>query len=427
MKMTIDPGNILSPKQLKCYRQANGRVNLAHGSVRAGKSVAIEQFRWPAFVLNEAGPDILFMVGRTLKSLERNVLLAIQEYYGSECFSYSLGNKTASLFGRRIELEGANDSQARAKIVGATVSGVLMNEMNLFPEDFVREMLARMSNSPGTPPSKAFATCNPDSPYHYLKTDFIDNEAVLRASGSDFRQWHFHIDDNEYLDDGYRAAIKAEYGSPSSIWYKRAILGLWVLAEGAIYDMFNEDKHTVQDQSRWENHAVSVDYGTSNPCTFGLYGWNGSRPPARLIREYWYDGRKTGRQKTDSEYADDMMTWLGADRKLVKRVYVDPSAASFIAELKKRKLPVRAADNSVIDGIRFVSSLLHAVLYSMHKACKHTIENYQAYVWDSKAQKAGEDKPIKEHDHACDRDRYFLYSEFGKNRIISGARQLGRR
>lgn len=423
MRMITDLSKILSPKQLQCYRQANGRINIAHGSVRAGKSVALEQYRWPAFVLNETSDKTLFMVARTLKTLERNVLLPLQELYGPGLCKYSLGSKTAFLFGRRIELEGANDAQARSKLIGSTVSGALLNEINLLPEDFVKEMLARMDSDS----AKMFATCNPDSPYHYLKKEYLDRESELRSAGSDLRQWHFTLDDNTKIDDEYKTALKAEYGPPSSIWYKRSILGLWVLAAGAVYDMWDNGIHVVKHAGEWKKYAVAVDYGTSNPCTFGLYGWNGSSPPAMLVNEYWYDGREENKQKTDSAYADDMIKWLGPFVDKVEKIYVDPSAASFIAELKGRKLPVRKAKNDVLNGIRLVSRLLGDGLYSVHQSCKKTIENYQAYVWDKKAQQRGEDKPLKENDHACDRDRYFLMSEFGRNNVISGGRIMGAR
>ncbi|MEO0560024.1 MAG: PBSX family phage terminase large subunit, partial [Bacteroidota bacterium] len=187
--MTTAIEDLLSPKQLRTFRQSNGRINLAHGSVRSGKSVGVEQYRWPAFVRNGPPGDLL-MSGRTIKSLERNVLRPLLTLYGPKRFTYSLGKKEAHLFGRRIELEGANDARAEERIRGMTLAGKLDNEVTLFPEGYVREGINRMS----VPGAQMFATTNPDSPYHYLKTDFIDREAELRASGLDVRVWHYTLD-----------------------------------------------------------------------------------------------------------------------------------------------------------------------------------------------------------------------------------------
>lgn len=389
---------------------------IADGSIRAGKTISfIDGFiEWSRNTFS--GQDFIIS-GRSAGSLGRNVVNPLKAILSSKLIPYS-HNRSENFLefaSNRYHLFGASNESSQDVIQGLTAAGWLGDEVALYPQSFIEQAIGRCSIGG----SKYWLNCNPKSPYHYVKKELID-----KAIGKKLLRLHFTMDDNPNLASSTRAKYERMY---TGVWYNRMVLGLWVLAEGAIYDMFNEDDHTVDYVSKYQKYAVSIDYGTSNPCTFGLYGWNGSKPPAQLIREYWYDGRKEGRQKTDSEYADDLISWLGNDRKLINKIYVDPSAASFIAELRKRKLPVRTPDNSVIDGIRYVSSLLYANEYTIHESCKNTTENYQAYVWDSKFQGKGEDKPIKENDHACDRDRYFLYSEFGKNRTISGVRVLGRR
>jgi len=174
-----------------------------------------------------------------------------------------------------------------------------------------------------------------------------------------------------------------------------------------------------------------VDYGTSNPTTWSLKGiWNekterGRRVPfAHTFGEYYHEGREEG-QKTDEQYVDDLQEWLPGrvgPYRPEPVIYVDPSAASFIAALRSRGFNVQPADNEVLDGIRFVSSMLSGRAQEDGRPrltwdpdCKETPKEYTSYVWDERAQERGEDKPLKERDHCPDRDRYGLWSDIGSD------------
>lgn len=380
---------------------STARINVAHGSVRSGKSVGLEFYRWWEYAVRGPEGDLL-MAGKTLKTLERNVLRPMKQLWGSRWVDYSLGKKEARIAGRRIELEGGNNERAQDKIQGMTLAGAMINEASLVPESFWNQILGRMS----VPGAKLFATTNPDSPYHWLKQNYLD-----RSDELDLKEWHFTLDDNTFLDPAYVGSLKAEY---TGLWYKRYILGLWVLAAGAIYDMFHEERHVRDcpvDVGRIERWVVPVDYGTSNPTTFALHGyWRGDEPSAHCFSEYYHSGRE-GRQKTDAQYVNDLVDFI-PDR-LTPTIIIDPSAASFIEACKQRGLKAQPADNAVVDGIRFVASMLAAGRYTIDPSCTHTIREYQSYVWDEKAQQRGEDKPLKKHDHTCDRDRYGLYTTLG--------------
>lgn len=166
---------------------------------------------------------------------------------------------------------------------------------------------------------------------------------------------------------------------------------------------------------------VSSDYGTQNATVFLL--WNkGTDGVWYCTREYYYSGRDKGRQKTDAEYANDLENWL--DGTEIKAVIVDPAAASFIAELRKRGFRVIKAKNDVEDGIRLVSTKLNLIKIIFSNVCQNTIKEFASYIWDAKAAERGEDKPIKQYDHAMDAVRYFVYTIFGDkprlNRNLKG-------
>jgi PBSX family phage terminase large subunit len=387
-------------------RDSTARINIWSGPVRSSKTVH-SLIRWLEFILT-APPGDLAMVGKTEDTLERNILRPLERATDG-AFSFSKGSHVFRLGNREGFLFGANDEKAEGKIRGVTLAGVYGDELSLWPEGFFKQSLARLSVTG----AKFFGTTNPDSPYHWLKTGYIDREGEL-----DLRHFTWPLDLNTFLDPDYIANLKREY---TGLWYDRFILGLWKLAEGAVYDFFNEDAHTLESApAPATEYVVACDYGTSNATVFGLFGINRSvRPYCWMEREYHHSGRDTGHSKTDDEYADDFVKWLAEGREeplKPKRVLLDPSAASFKAALRKRGYTVQDANNDVVDGIRTQARMLKAGEYAILKSCKQTIRDYGAYLWDKRAQERGEDKPLKQNDHTKDCERYFLHTTFGKPR-----------
>ena len=284
-----------------------------------------------------------------------------------------------------------------------TLAGCFFDEVALMPESFVNQATARCS----VEDSKYWFNCNPNGPYHWFKTEWID-----KCKEKNLLHLHFTMDDNLSLSEKIKERYRNRY---TGVFYKRYILGLWAMAEGIIYDMFDTDKH-VQSILQFvslllpTNRYVSCDYGTQNATVFLL--WNkGIDSKWYCIREYYYSGRDKEKQKTDSEYADDLKKWLEGTK--IKAIIVDPSAASFIAELRKRKYKVLKANNDVIDGIRLVGTKLNTEKIIFADSCKETIKEFASYIWDEKAIERGEDKPIKQYDHCLDAVRYFCSTIIG--------------
>ena len=171
-----------------------------------------------------------------------------------------------------------------------------------------------------------------------------------------------------------------------------------------------------------ETYYVSCDYGTQNATVFLMWR-QGISGKWYCIDEYYYSGRDETAQKTDNAYADDLEEFINGRK--IKAVIVDPSAASFIALLKERGFTVRKARNDVIDGIRFTGTQLNTGNIAFLDICENTIKEFASYIWDAKACERGEDKPIKQHDHAMDAVRYFCFTIIYKpraklNRDIKG-------
>lgn len=446
-----------SEKQLDVILNADAFINILEGAVRSGKTIA-SNVRWINFIA--ASPhDKFLMSGESTDSLYRNVIDDIIKIVGEDNARYLDSAKGGAQLIFNFDgqekicyCRGASKSNDEGKIRGITIGGWYADEITLHHSDFIKQAIARMSLEGAI----ALWTTNPDSPYHKIKTDYID-----KANEKGFKHWKFNLNDNAALSERYKKNLKKSY---SGIFYDRFIKGLWVLAEGVIYDMFNRKKHVVESKKReYTSKVVAVDYGTQNPTAFGKFEKIKGLDKWYKTEEYHHSGRETGVQKTDEEYADDMENFLYGElmdeythikaklkvatvklRKHPKsdihrqavislrkeyriieskyleakrtKIIIDPSAASFIVALKKRGLKVVKADNDVKNGIRRVATAISNGQLLICNCCKETIKEFGVYIWDEKASLKGEDKPIKENDHHMDLIRYFVNTVlFNKN------------
>lgn len=206
---------------------------------------------------------------------------------------------------------------------------------------------------------------------------------------------HFTMDDNLSLS----ATVKARYESLySGVFYDRFIRGLWRVAEGLVYQ-FGE-KNVTDEVPESGEYYISIDYGTLNPFSAGL--WCVNEDKAVRIAEYYYSGRDKKAQKTDEEYCDEIEKLAGSH--YIRAVIVDPSASSFITALRRRSgFSVRNANNDVLDGIRVTGRLLKNGKLKIHRSCKDAIREFGLYRWDDEK---NSDQVIKENDHAMDDIRY---------------------
>lgn len=381
---------------------------IADGAIRSGKTVSMS-LSFVMWAMASFTGQNLAMCGKTIGSFRRNVLFWLKLMLRSREYSVVDHRADNLLVVRKNGIEnyfyifGGKDERSQDLIQGITLAGVFFDEVALMPESFVNQATGRCS----VKGSKFWFNCNPDGPYHWFKLNWID-----KANEKRLLYLHFTMDDNLSLAEEIKFRYRSMY---TGVFFKRYILGLWAVAEGIIYDMFDDEKH-VKDISEIApvlingGRYVSCDYGTQNATVFLL--WNkGTDGIWYCTREYYYSGRDEGRQKTDSEYADDLKKWL--EETNIKAVIVDPSAASFIAELRKRGYKVLKAKNDVLDGIRLVGMLLNLRKIMFSSSCTETIKEFASYVWDEKAMERGEDKPVKQHDHGCDAVRYFVSTIHG--------------
>ena len=382
---------------------------ICDGAIRSGKTVCMVAgfFLW---AMNTFDGESFAICGKTVASLRRNVILKLQDWLGgiyqiTEKRSdgkliVSDGERTNSFF-----LFGGKDESSYTLIQGITLAGVLLDEVALMPRSFVEQACARCSVAG----SKLWFNCNPAGPEHWFYKEW-----VLKAKEQNALRLRFTMADNAALDPDIRQRYERMY---SGIFYRRYVLGEWCLAEGLVYE-FDKELHTVavpsEDMDSPGEWYISVDYGTLNPFSAGL--WRVDNGRAVRVKEYYYSGRAKSQMLTDEDYYKELEK-LAGDRD-IRSVIVDPSAASFIATIRRHgRFSVRKAKNDVLYGIRLTAVMLKAGVIRIGTNCEDAIREFGLYRWDERGEA---DRPIKENDHAMDDIRYFCATVMRRNPIAKG-------
>lgn len=364
---------------------------ICDGSIRSGKTVSMTVgfFLWSMATFDG---QKFAICGKTIESLRRNVILNLREWIPEDLqiTERRAENKIVVSDGCGHEntyfMFGGRDESSYTLVQGITLAGALLDEVALMPRSFVEQVCARCSVSG----SKLWFNCNPDGPEHWFYKNW-----VLKCNEMNALHIHFTMADNLSLADEIRARYERMY---EGVFYQRYILGLWVLAEGLVYNF--QEEYITDKQKPGAEYYISIDYGTLNPFSAGLWSVTGNK--AVRIKEYYYDGRNKKQQLTDEEYCKEIEE-LAKD-KMITKVIVDPSAASFITALKRHGFRVQQADNSVLDGIRRTSVYLKNGNIKIHRSCVDSIREFGLYRWD---EKKTVDTVVKENDHAMDDIRYF--------------------
>lgn len=399
-----------SERQVEFILNSNAKYNLAHGAVRAGKTVAV-LFRFLEAVATCKGNKI-WILGYSQGTIYRNIISAIFDPNDKQVgifrnvATWLPASHKLVFLGKEIQCLGAGDEGALGLLQGGTVDLILCDEMTLYPNSVLQMIITRV-NPPG---SQLFATMNPREPSHKCK-ELID---LAETKPHLYYQLHFSIEHNPYLEEDYKEVLR---DTLSGLFYKRHYLGLWCLAEGAIFDFFDRHIHTVKRPPRSADFWLAgVDYGTSNPFCCLLIGYNSGKttqtgPMMWVEKEYYWNPAVTNRQKTNAEFRRDLVSFT--DGYAIKSWYCDPAAAAFITEMRQEGIHFAKTDNDVLNGIQTMTQLVKEGTLVIDQQCTNLIREIEGYCWDAKKSLKGEDEPIKKDDHAVDALRYVCRSFLG--------------
>ena len=387
---------MISPQQKKILAFPYSKYDaiICDGAVRSGKT-SIMMWAFVRWAMENFSGQRFGICGKTVDSCSKNIIVPFTAMtLAKEKYTMRWRRSEKILEVRRgtttnwFEVFGGKDESSAALIQGRTLAGVLLDEVALMPRSFVEQALARCS----VDGNKKWFSCNPESPQHWFYLEWIKKHDKRNAL-----YLHFTMRDNPGLTEKVIEQYESMF---SGVFYDRFIRGLWVVAEGLVYPMFDERNITDEGPESGE-YYMSCDYGTLNPFSAGLWCWNGK--VATRVREYYYSGRDERSNKTAEEYYIELEK-LAGDLP-VKSVVIDPSAASFIEVIRRHKrFRVQKAVNDVIPGIATTARYIQDGTIKVYRSCKDAIREFGLYRWD---EKSTEDKPIKENDHAMDDIRYF--------------------
>lgn len=384
----------LQQKKILAFPYSKYDAIICDGAVRSGKT-SIMMWAFVRWAMESFSGQRFGICGKTVDSCSKNIIVPFTAMtLAKEKYTMRWRRSEKILEVRRgtttnwFEVFGGKDESSAALIQGRTLAGVLLDEVALMPRSFVEQALARCS----VDGNKKWFSCNPESPQHWFYLEWIKKHDERNAL-----YLHFTMRDNPGLTEKVIEQYESMF---SGVFYDRFIRGLWVVAEGLVYPMFDERNITDEVPESGE-YYMSCDYGTLNPFSAGLWCWNGK--VATRVREYYYSGRDERSNKTDEEYYIELEK-LAGDLP-VKSVVIDPSAASFIEVIRRHKrFRVQKAVNDVIPGIATTARYIQDGTIKVYRSCKDAIREFGLYRWD---EKSTEDKPIKENDHAMDDIRYF--------------------
>lgn len=407
---------------------------ICDGAVRSGKTfvLTLSFFIW---AMHSFDKQNFAIAGKTISSTERNVIAPILPDFKKIGMNATYTRTRGYIevrSGKKINkfyIFGGKDESSAALIQGITLAGMLFDEVALMPKSFVEQAVARCSIDG----SKFWFNCNPENPHHYFYKEWILKLKSKRA----FRL-HFLMDDNPSLSPRTKERYERLY---SGVFYDRFVKGLWVAAEGLVYTMFDNKeggKHVKKPSALpakelIKDWYISIDYGSRNPFSAGLWGYDGLADIYYRYKEYYYSGRDEGIILTDGQYADaiDELSlyiskvydpYINSYKK--PEIVIDPSAVSMAQELRNREYHVIQANNAVEDGIRTVAHFLIEEKIVISSECKDAIREFGMYRYDNKI--LTKDAVIKENDHAMDDIRYFVYTIANKDRMYEAFFAIGK-
>lgn len=415
---------ILSPKQ-KQIRNFDNKYRPYHtileGAVRSGKTF-IDNLLFYVHVGEHAGKHRDFIItGHSIGSIERNVLKPLYDSLG--CNVNLDKNQAFNLHGNKVHCFGCADVDDYKKITGMTSFGWLANETTLHHRTAIQECFNRCSGDG----ARIFWDTNPDFPEHFVKADYIDKDGSLLSNGRiRVKSWHFEIDDNPFLSPDYIEMLKAS--TPSGMFYDRKIKGLWVAAEGVVYEEFNRNIHVIEPfkpKPEWKRYR-GIDYGYENPF---VCLWACINPDGQLViyDEHYESHMLIGehariiKSKTESFYDKD-----GKPVKPVSYETVADHDAQDNAEMRNHGVYTINANKEVIRGIEKVAERLKVrpngrpgMLITSN--CVNTIRELSAYSWNERKDgRPVKEEPKKVNDHTCDCLRYLVMHVDGKSQVKAG-------
>ncbi|WP_264631515.1 PBSX family phage terminase large subunit [Microbacterium hydrothermale] len=396
---------------------AKFKLALWFGAVSSGKTVIS---LWALLLAVRVAPrtGIIVIVGRTLQTVYQNVFVLFQNtsIFGTliaSQVSYTPGASSARILGREVMVIGASNKEAVGRIQGSTVALAYVDEAALLPEEFWNMLVSRLR----VDGARLLATMNPASRNHWIRKKWI-----VPGPAKNLISFHFTMRDNPNLPAEYVADMEASF---SGVFYDRMIKGEWTNAEGAVYPMWDPDRHVIPfaDMPRISDvMGIGMDYGTTNTTAALMLGVTDEPKPRLILMDEWRYNPKDHNdiRLTDAGLSAGFRKWLPLDHTPTGQpirprfLMLDPAAASMHMQMQQdlrgTGLSPWPATNDVLPGIQTVANALDAGQLVVTDRCTGWLEEVTEYRWSEKATDEGNDEVVKENDHSLDAGRYITHS-----------------
>lgn len=236
-------------------------------------------------------------------------------------------------------------------------------------------------------------TFNPWSEKHWIKKRFFDKVS------DDTLAITTNYMCNEFLgDDDIKVYEKMKINNPRR--YKIEGLGEWGIAEGLIYENFEEIDFDIEEIKKRNNikSAFGMDFGYTNDASTLI---------ASLIdldnqEIYIYDEHY--QKGMSNKMIADMIKYKGYSKETIVADSSEPKSIDDIRRMGIYRIKgAKKGKDSILNGIQFIQDFKIYV----HPRCENTIIELSNYVWDNK-NGVVINKPIDDYNHLLDALRYSM-------------------
>ena len=395
---------------------------IADGSIRSGKTLSMS-LSFVLWAMHTYNGQNFGMAGKTIGSFRRNVLASLKTmvkargYTLKDSRSDNLITITDGNTENYFYIFGGKDERSQDLIQGITLAGMLFDEVALMPQSFVNQATARCS----VEGAKYWFNCNPENPQHFFYTEW-----VKQHKEKNLLYLHFTMDDNLSLSEKVKLRYKGMY---TGVFYKRFILGLWVVADGLCFEQFaNEPDKWLTDEAEQQINFISVgvDFGgTNSKTTFVATAIHGNFASIGVVKAYKLDGAKgtIDADRLNAEFIRFIRELQAEYKAPIKYAFCDCAETYLITGIKKAVrsagLGLSVGDSekgTIIDRIVCVNTLLNTNRIYILRSCGQVINALRSAMWDAKAAEKGIDK--RKDDFSTDIDTCDAF-EYSISRFIS--------
>lgn len=361
---------------------------IADGAIRSGKTVSMA-LSFVIWAMETFNGQNFGMCGKTIGAFRRNVLTVMKQMLLSRGYKLTdhradnLIEITRGKVTNYFYIFGGKDERSQDLIQGITLAGIFFDEVALMPESFVNQGTGRCS----VEGSKFWFNCNPDTPAHWFKKEWVDK----REDDKNLLYLHFTMDDNLSLAEDIKRRYRGMY---SGVFFKRYIMGLWVAAEGVIYDLFvdNKESYIIDKAPPIRYATIGVDFGgTGSAHSFTLTGFTHNWDVV-ILDEFYWNNKEKGRlspKELEEKFVD--FCRRAKTKYRVYEAFCDSAEQTLIEGLQvaaaKSRVGVdvrNALKGAINDRIAFYNSIMAQNRFFIMNHCTATISALENAVYSDK-------------------------------------------